>query len=473
MNNELSDFLGQIRKIEKDAVNAIIKREIELEDLPEMMINQEICINSIMVSAQNFYHIPHRFIDGVICLIAIQKDSNILASLPNDVGAWAAKNIAEPILSFVNEKYKSKFICENAIKIQHTNINFVPKEYLTKEYLSYLIQINPQIVSALKHEYLTQDILDVAISCEGFKLQFMPMELRDKAYCDSMFEKDYSEILYFPKQHVEYYQIIKAVQNCLKEEVRSIVDITPVENWTMDLIIEAMKKDDGIFSLIPYEMITTEMMFKIAKYITRYDVLFHAPESVYTDTLTQYMISQNPMLLGGIPMSMRNRVLCIDAVSKDGMALEFVPKLAQNEEIYHLAVKNNGLALKYVPYPYLDENLPKLAVEKNGEAIEFVPMQYVNELLCRTAVMNNPHAIYKIKKNHLNNDLIYIAIQSLPKVLKLIPVDQRTEELCYIALKQDHKMHEFIPTQLRKSSSILPLLSKYGLVDNAVDEVVH
>lgn len=471
MDFNLDQLIQSIKDAEQATIDAIISGKYVVEDLPEQLITHGVCLNSIFKNPESFKNIPFRNRDNLICLAASQLFPNNLMIVPNELGSWISAHVHEPILKLINKRYKSIYICEKAVLKDHNNINFFPSEYLSDfRLLSKLVYAKPNILSVLDEKYLSADLCDVAIQSPDFSLTNLPIEWRKEEYCERAFSRNHLEILNFPTEFINLDRIVSALTRCDSSEVRVIVELIPEKDWTKEIIIAAVKRDENVFKKVPYNKITTELMFELAPYFKRYDVLYHAPEDVFTENLNHKLIIENPLLLGGIPAEMRNRVLCFDAISKNGLALAHTPKIVQTEELYHVAVANDGLALQYVPKPYRDENLPMMAVKQNGEAIQYVPTNYIDELMCRTAVMNNPHAIYKIKPNFLTHELYLLALQSLPQVLKLIPVDQRTEEFCLIAFKQDSRVYDYIPVQLRGESRIRELAIKYGLVEEEADE---
>lgn len=466
MDVNLDQFIKTIREVEQATIDAIVAGKFTIEELPEQLVTQGVCINAVFKEPECFPNIPFRNKDNLVCLVASQLFPNNMMSVPSELAGWISAHIHEPILKLLGDKYKTDFICEKAVLADHHNINYFPYELLDNfDFLSKLVYAKPSILSVINADLINDELCITALQSPDFALNNLPLEWRKEEYCERAFSKNYREIINFPSDLITLELVEIALSRCDSKEVRGIVELLPAEQWNDDIIIAAIKRDENVFWKVPYNKITTELMFKLAPYFTRYELLHHAPEDVFTENLNHKLIIENPLLLGGIPAEMRNRVLCLDAVSKNGMALAHTPKQVQTEELYHVAVANDGLALQYVPKPYRDDNLPMMAVKQNGEAIQYVPSNYIDELMCRTAVMNNPHAIYKLRPEFLTTELYLMALQSLPQVLKLVPVDKRTEEFCLIALKQDKDVYDFVPVQLRKEPRIRELAIKYGLVN--------
>lgn len=470
MEVNLDQIIETIKKAELATIDSITTGRYKVQDLPEQLLTHGVCLNSVFTDPTSFTNIPLRYKDNLICLAAAQLFPNNLMEVPNELGSWISANIHEPILKLIKADLKTFYICERAVLQDHNNINYMPTSFLDDfEILSKLVYEKPNILSVLDKNYISDSLCDIAIKSSDFSLEHLPKEFRKEDYCIRAFSRNHLELVNFPAELITSERIIQALDRCDSSEVKAIVELTPEEEWTDEIIIAAVKRDENVFRKVPYNKITTNLMFALSPYFKRFEVLHHAPEDVFNDNLNHKLIIENPLLLGGIPVEMRNRVLCLDAITKNGLALAHTPKIAQTEELYHVAVANDGLALQFVPKPYRDDNLPMMAVKQNGEAIQYVPSNYIDELMCRTAVMNNPHAIYKIKPSFLTNELYLLALQSLPQVLKLIPVDLRSEEFCIIAFKQDKRVYDYIPVQLRNEPRIKSLAKKYDLIDS--DEV--
>lgn len=473
MEVNLDQIIETIKNAELATIDSITSGKYKIQDLPEQLLTHGVCLNAVFTEPTSFIKIPLRYRDNLICLAAAQLYPNNLMEVPTDLGSWISAHIHEPILKLIKSDLRTFFICEKAVLQDHNNINYMPTSFLDNfDILSQLVLEKPNILSVLDTKYISDSLCDIAINSTEFSLVNLPKDFRKEDYCLHAFSRNHLELINFPSELITSEHIIQALDRCDSSEVKAIVELTPEEEWTDEIIIAAVKRDENVFKKVPYNKITTQLMFDLSPYFKRFEVLHHAPEDVFNENLNHKLIIENPLLLGGIPIEMRNRVLCADAITKNGLALEHTPKIAQTEELYHVAVANNGLALQYVPKPYRDENLPMMAVKQNGEAIQYVPSNYLDELVCRTAVMNNPHAIYKIKPSYLTNELYLLALQSLPQVLKLIPVDQRSEEFCIIALKQEKRVYDYIPVQLRNEPRIKSLAKKYGLINSDEVEIV-
>ncbi len=467
MDLSYSSIFEKIRDIEQNIINDIELGKIQFSDIPEMCITQNILLSVIVAEKGNIENIPFLRLDNVICLAACQLQNSNLLVIPQERTSWVSANLKEPLLKLIAEPYKTAFVCEAFVKQDHENILFIPDDLLkNREYLKRLCVLNPKILRVLDFESCDYELCNLAMKSPEFSLECLPENWRTSDICNMAFNRHYLELMRFPKEFIELDLIKRAIELCEKDQVQSILMLVEPDQYDNDVILSAVKKDEGAFSLVPYENISTELVFHIAPFLKKHETLYHVPENIFNANLSHRLIACNPMLLYGIPSRYRSKNLCHEAISANGMALGAVPNTLKNDEIYRTAISNNGLALKHVPTPYRDNEIPLLAVQQNGEAIEFVPESIIDEVICRNAVMQNPHAIYHVPKKLQSNELYLIAIKHIPSVLKFIPVDMRTVDQCLIAVEKDKSLYDFVPIQLRENPRLLRMAEKLGLIES-------
>lgn len=471
MDLSYSSVFERIRDIEQKVIHDIELGKIQLCDVPEMCITQNILISVIVAEKGSIANIPFLRLDNIICLAACQLHKPNLLVIPQERTSWVSANLKEPLLKLIDNQYKTAFVCEAFVKLNHENIKYVPDNLLNnREYIKKLCVLNPKILTVLDFESCDYELCSLAMQSPEFSLECLPEMWRTRDICNDAFNRNYLELMRFPKEFIDLDIIKRAIRICEKDYVQSILMLLNPDQYDDDLVLSAVKKDEGAFILVPYEKISIELVFNIAPFLKKYETLHHIPENIFNANLSHRLIACNPMLLYGIPSRYRSKNLCHEAISANGLALGAVPNTLKNDEIYRTAITNNGLALKHVPTPYRDNEIPILAVQQNGEAIEFVPESIIDEVICRNAVMQNPHAIYHVPKKLQSNELYLIAIKQIPSVLKFIPVDMRTVEQCLIAIEKDKSLYDFVPIQLRENPRLLKLAEQLGLIESEDEE---
>ncbi|WP_436659861.1 hypothetical protein [Acinetobacter sp. P1(2025)] len=470
MQNRLENFINELFSYENEIISKLEESSISLENLPELLITHNVVINAIVKNVENFRKLPLFRQDNFACLAACQISPSLLAEIPSERSAWVNSNIKTPILKFFDDVLKTKNICIKFIEINYHNVVYLP-QVLTADraFIEYLCGVNPYILRALDDGLIDRELCDIAIQSSSFSLDCLPEKWRDKESCDKAFAKNYRELVGFPKDLVAYHYVYSALQQCKQDEAKQLISLLVADEWDEHLILEAIKKDSSILSAVPTEKITYELMFKLADFIARYEHLYHVPESIFNANLAYKLVMANPLLLGGVPVEFRDRVLCLKAVAIDGMALQFAPKITQTDEMYHVAVANNGLALRHVPQPYRDDTIPSVAIKQNGEAIKYLPDYSINEVLCREAVLQNPHAIFSIPKQYQSRELYDLAIKTIPQVLKLIPQDSRTVDQCIKAIEAKKDLFDYVPLSVRENSRFVAIAESLGLMKRIED----
>ena len=464
MSENVLSLFKQINQMEKDIIAMLNVGSLDFKDVPELVITEFICLYALINDIENFSKIPLASLSNIVCLAACQIKTGLALDIPAERSGWVNKRVKDPFLQYLSVEKKLEEICTFFINLDHRNIAYIPDQLKqTRAYLEQVCTIKPKVLSELDKEYIDDGLCLIAIESPSFDLTCLPESLRTKDFCYKAFNKNYRDIMNIPQSLIDYSMVYTAIEKCESGEVEAILELLPPALWDKKIIIKSVVKSESAFYLVPYELITEEIVFELAPYFKRHETLHHVPENIFNENLNNRLISENPLLLHSIPIDQRNRVLCFTAISADGLALAAAPNDTKTDEMYKLAISNNGLALRYVPTPYRDDMLPTLAVKQNGEAIQYVPSDMIDEVLCRTAVMQNAHAIYKVPKHYLTHELYLLAIKSIPHVLKLIPADSRTVEYCVMALKKDHSMYEYIPVHLRKEKMIVELAKEYGV----------
>lgn len=97
-------------------------------------------------------------------------------------------------------------------------------------------------------------------------------------------------------------------------------------------------------------------------------------------------------ILNHIPMHMRNKHICLEAVKRNGSELEFVPDDIKDHDICMEAVKQIGNILKLVPKTIMNYEMCMEAVKKHGCSLEYVPSYIIDKKMCKEAIRNDSHA---------------------------------------------------------------------------------
>lgn len=466
MDLSYKELFKKIKDIEHEIISDIQSGQCLIKDIPELFVSQRVAMHIIVAQDGCLSNIPFSKLDNLSCLAACQLLSTNLLTIPQERMPWVSSQINEPLLSKLDEENKTQLICEKFVILDHRNIIYLPQILKSdRAFIKKLCVCNPKILSILLRDQEDRELCLLAMESRHFTLACIPEIWRTASICITALQRNYREIFSFPTKFIDLKIIKEVIQKCEKEEVQAILDLLPVKEFDVDLVIMSVRKDESSFSKVPYEKITKEMIFEIAPFLNKYETLHHVPEDLFNANLSHRLINCNPMMLYGIPSKFRTKDLCTDAVARCGMALGAVPNHLKNDELYKVAVSNDGLSLKYVPTPYRDNEIPSLAIAQNGEAISYVPEDVIDEVLCRNAILQNPHAIYGIPKKLHCNEFFLIAIKQIPDVLKLVPTDMRTVEQCLIALEQDKTLYNFVPVQLRENPRILKLASRLGLVE--------
>ncbi|NNH78829.1 DUF4116 domain-containing protein [Acinetobacter sp. ANC 5380] len=450
MKETYQNIFLKINEIESQILNDLINGTVLIDDIPEILLTTKMILTGIVANKQTISSFPVQKLDQYSCLISCAFNENNLNLIPHIHYDWVKSNLSGEALKHVRPADQTEYICLKLIELDHVNINYVRSDLMTYDFMLMATALKPQIISELDIQVFSPDLISVALKSDQFDLGCLPDSWKTKEVCDQLFNKSYLELLNFPREFIEVNQIKTALKQCGSIEALSIFQLFEAGQYDDETIILAVEKNESCLKMIDDELITKDLILKLAPHIKRYETLVTPViQNALDRELCLELINCNPMLLYGIPESMRELDLCLKAISLNGMSLGAVPISLADDELYKVAVQNNGLALCHVPTPYRDHEIPYIAIKENGEALEYVPDEFMNADLCRMAVEANPYAIYSVPKRLRSLDIFKLAIIEMPDVLKFMPQEMRGLEACRIALEKNKELIEYVPMEIR------------------------
>ena len=178
------------------------------------------------------------------------------------------------------------------------NLRLVPEEYRTKELCELAVKQNGEALYYVLEKYITQELCNLAVQQNGMALEFVPLELRTSLY--KLAIQNNGEAL----QHV------------------------PEEYRTKELCELAVKNNGYAIYYIPEELKTEELYKTLVK--KDGDSLRFFPERLKTKEICEIAVKHNGCLCH-VPYKYRTLELCELAVQQDEYALEFVPDKYREE----------------------------------------------------------------------------------------------------------------------------------------------
>jgi len=269
-----------------------------------------------------------------------------------------------PSLEFIDDKYKTKIMYENAVKKNYELIKYIPFNMQTKDLYKKAIQENIRNISYISRKELLNDEL------VSFIISYNPIGM---IYND--FDVKYqTEELWIKIFNIcnNYGMFIDNIEFVINKIDKTIFTTTICES-----LIKIFRYYTNVFEHIPYEMKTSELC-KFAVKNNSYS-LRYVPEELKTSELCKFAVNSKGHVLEYVPTELKTEELCKIAINRTCHALQYVPNKLKTEELCKFAVNRDGYALRYVPDKFKTEELCKIAVNKyrdlNG-ATQFVPKLY-------------------------------------------------------------------------------------------------
>jgi hypothetical protein len=315
-----------------------------------------------------------------------------------------------PSLEFIDDKYKTKIMYENAVKKNYKLIKYIPFNMQTKDLYKKAIQENIRNISYIsRKELLNDDLVSFIISYNPIGMIYN--------YFDVKYQTEELWIKIF--NICNNYGMFNNIENIIKKIDKTIFTKKICESLINNFSCHA-------FEHIPYEMKTSELC-KLAVKNSSFQ-LRYVPEELKTSELCKFAVNSSCDALQYVPNELKTEELFKFAVNRDGYALRYVPDKFKTEELCKIAVNSDGYALRYVPDKFKTEELCKIAMNSSCNALQYVPNELKTEELCKFAVNRSGYA------------------------LRYVPDKFKTEELCKIALNKERNLYgliNFVPKLYR------------------------
>jgi len=247
----------------------------------------------------------------------------------------------------------------------------------------------------------------------------------------------------------KYYEAIKLdvlnmerIYEELQDELKNPLDI-----FTYEMFLEAVKQFGVHISLLPYEYFTPEICLEAIKpdtvrhkiyneLINKGSAIRWIPEEFITEewcyigakAKNHYIMSN---ILNKIPEKFRTERVCIESVKRDGHEFFFVPETLKTKELCLTAIKAIWAVYK--------------------DIMDQIPAAYWKDKdFCVQAVKQNPWVIKRVPDKIRTMEFCLDAVKYDGRCLKNIPKKQKTEEVCFFAVKNTWEASQYVPEELRK-----------------------
>ncbi len=267
-----------------------------LQSVPEKMRTTELCMQALKEDAFAIQYFPADKLTREVCLTALETASHIriLSFIPfKDIQMKAFNDYCKDysttrdFLQYTNpkvmnqelamkiftkapdlfynipNKFKNKRLCEEAVKLDGSNLKHILDSHKTKELCEMAIKQSPYAIPYILNEMKGTEQYREMVDKNPQNLQGIPQKERSyemcKAALDNTFGKDSNDIsvvssITFPSLLLE---VFKAHDN--PEKINLLLNIVSRDAITPEIAKEAMVKDGRSLHLIPEKAITPEV----------------------------------------------------------------------------------------------------------------------------------------------------------------------------------------------------------------------
>jgi hypothetical protein len=261
-------------------------------------------------------------------------------------------------------------------------------------------------------------IMFTSVKQNGYTLQFVPEEFRNKELYLSATKQNGVALYYVP------------------EELRD-----------KNLCWSAIKQNGVALYYVPKELKDKEICWEAVKQTGK--ALGYVPEELRDREICWEAVKQTGEALGYVPEEFRDLKLCLEAVKSNGLALQYVPVELRYREICLEAIKQNGRALEHVLKELRDREMCLEAVRQTGWAIEYVPWKLRYREICLEAVKQSGYALWNVPKELRDREMCLEAVKQDGLAIELVSEKLRDIEICLEAVRQNGGALRFVPEELK------------------------
>ena len=279
-------------------------------------------------------------------LVALNQDGNLIKYIPikTPLLCMTAVNQNGLALKYIPSHSRTIELCMAAVKQNGSVVkNIVLPTFeialaAVTQYGLVLGSLSLKKICKTPEQFTT--IYTAAVTQNGLALDYIPSKDRTQNIIDIAFTNDPSVIRY-------------------------------IDDPTIDMCIDAIKRNSMLISHLYYKNVTNEVYF-----------------AALNKNGTSLMHFGNNITLEH----------CIAAVSQTGIALKVVPDKYKTLEVCTIAVNQNYNAYKYVPEIHKNNYIFNLKVlSTNGLILKFIKKENQTDELCTAAIKQNPNA-YRYRK---------------------------------------------------------------------------
>ena len=197
-------MIKDINKIShKKIINFIIKSMIDIDDnniffekLNDKYKTLDVSVYAIRKSTQNFTYLPDKYTKNIFFERfdrQLQKEKYIIYKelLINNYN----------IFQHISNRYKTKELCELAIKQDREILQYIPNKYRTKELCEMAVRKNGENIKYVPHKYKTKELYEIAISNKPLLIEEYPFKIDTDFICNIINIKNVYHIIQYIKEN--------------------------------------------------------------------------------------------------------------------------------------------------------------------------------------------------------------------------------------------------------------------------------
>ena len=295
-----------------------------------------------------------------------------------------------------------------------------------------LLNLSGGYIRFIKKDIITEDICLRAIDSFRYALGWIPKEYRTQRICLYAFDRDPSNIEYFPVEYITEELVLRAVKHSgfLLKEV-------PEHFRTKEVCLIAVSdRGRGRIEDVPETVLDKEIILSYFQNTQwGFQQLKVVPEEMKDYDVCLAAVKSDGSNLQYVPNIYYDYNMCLSALNRTPNAYEQIPDDSYTEGLEMAIISTGQYEFKKLPQHCLTEAVCELAIKSGDkyqrEILRYIPDSVLTQKLCDLSVKLYPHSFVFVPDRYVTEDLLmFVAQNDIATFKSNFPQRLRTKELC-------------------------------------------
>jgi tetratricopeptide (TPR) repeat protein len=393
---------------------------------------EESYIKMIEKDPAMIHKIPDNLKTKEFYLKLIKEDGSFIQYIePMDEDFYIdAVKINPNILCFLPVSKRTKNVYIESLRHSGISINYICE--IDEDVINILLEtenFGEDFLYKIPEKYKTKELCDIALKYNPKSFEYVPDVYKTRKMCLDVLSKSGSMIHFVPQSLLKYtinnveVQDTELISTAIKNDPYILIDLMANYNITHELYIDALKNEPSLLKYIPKEIKDVELCNVSVD--GNGSMLEYVPKEIQTYDMCIKAVIDNPLMLEYC--NNKTLELCIIAASVNSKSLIFVPEEFKTSlKFYSKLFKMNPKTISMIPEEFITQKMCNIAIYNNPSMLNIIPIKYRIDLLCAHSLYHESYdnVLPHIPKDIQTNSLFYNSVKDKLHDLTIVPKDK-------------------------------------------------